>query len=350
MELKNCLGIKVAGAGVCWPEDLLGGQAQLDNAAVYQHLLGDDWQQELLAKGWDKQRPKQEFGVSARGWTNGTDVGSLELSIKAIENALELAGINATQVDCIFSVTCTPHQITSTVSGKIAKALGSRAMSIDIRAGGAGALDAMATAALYHNKGCRISVVVAGEVPSQYVGVHDLSNSLLFGDGAAAFVLVSDNTAKDSGLVAAVMGNSDWRGKAFTVPVRLPPQKEVQPADFIFQAPDATYRKCLADTWQKTADILNAQLADESLDLRAILPYAVTRNQVLTAVESFDADCGASLSLLENHGCIGCASPLAALVLHWLENYKQGTDQQGDLLGSMAVAGGISWAALLWRL
>lgn len=350
MELKNCLGIKVAGAGVCWPEDLLGDDAQFDNAAVYQHLLGEEWQQQLLAKGWDNQRPTQEFGVSARGWTNGTDIGSLELSIKAVENAMELAGVDASQLDCIFSVTCTPHQITSTVSGKIAKALGSRAMSIDIRAGGAGALDAMATAALYHNKGCRISVVVAGEVPSQYVGVHDLSNSLLFGDGAAAFVLVSDNTAEDSGLVAAVMGNADWQGKAFTVPVRLPPQQPVQPADFIFQAPDAAYRQCLADSWQKTADTLKRQLVDGGLELHAILPYAVTRNQVLAAVEPFDADCDASLSLLQNHGCIGCASPLAALVLHWLENYKQGREQQGNLLGSMAVAGGISWAALLWRL
>ena len=350
MQLSNLYGIRIAGAGLSWPKDILGESAQLDNAGAYAALLGPDWEQYLGDKGLDKSKPKEIFGVEERGWTRGTDKGSLELSIDAVEKALKVAGIDSSQVDCIFSATCTPHQITSTLSGKIAKSLGSTAMSIDIRAGGAAGLDAMATAALYHQQGCKVSVVVTAEVASQYMGDHDLGNGLLFGDGAAAFVLVTDSSAKEAGLVGAIMGNADWQGKAFTVPTRIPPLKTVNPDDFFFQTPDKTYRKCLADTWDNTSKVLREYYPQECKQLTAMLPYAVTKDQVLAAVEPFNVDCEASLNLLAEHGCIGCASPMASLAMHWLNQHNQGNDQTGDVLGSMAVAGGISWAALLWRL
>ena len=81
-----------------------------------------------------------------------------------------------------------------------------------------------------------------------------------------------------------------------------------------------------------------------------MLPYAITRPQVLSAVEPFNAPCNAALTLLENHGCIGCASPMAALVQHMQNGATSGANLHGEIVGSMAVAGGISWSGLLWRL
>lgn len=350
MILGAIPGIRIAGAANAWPQDLLGETAQLNNEQVYAAFLGSDWKAILSDRQWDLDRPRQMFGVNTRGWTRGSAIGSLELSIAAAEKALAQSGFNAGDLNCIFSATCSPYQITSTLSGKIAKHLNTDAVAMDIRAGGAGGLNSMATAALYHSHGCKVSLVVSAEASSQYIGSHDLANGLLFGDGASAMVLVSDANAGASGLVGAVMGNAGWKGKPFTVPGRLPPGQNFDPEDYLFQTPDATYRACLADTWARTAERLQQTFPAQCRSLTAMLPYAVTQQQVLAAAEPFNAPCDASLTLLAHHGCIGCASPMAALVQHWQSTVASGKDPHGEMLGSMAVAGGISWSGLLWQL
>lgn len=350
MKLAAIPGIRIAGAANAWPEELLGSSARLSNEQVYAHFLGNDWRSILAARQWSPDRPAQEFGVTARGWTRGSSVTSLELSIAAAEKALTQSGISPGDLNCIFSATCTPFQISSTLAGKIARHLKTDAAAIDIRAGGAAGLNSMATAALYHSHGCKVSLVVATEASSQYVASDDLANGLLFGDGASAMVLVSDPDAGQSGLVGAVMGNADWKGKPFTVPGRLPPAVDCNAKDYRFQIPDHTYRACLTDTWARTAEHLLRTFPAQCSELNAMLPYAITRPQVLSAVEPFNAPCNAALTLLENHGCIGCASPMAALVQHMQNGATSGANLHGEIVGSMAVAGGISWSGLLWRL
>jgi len=342
MQLQAITGISIQGMATAWPEDLLGPSARKSDDDVYAQVLGKEWQTILQQKNWDTARTRTTLGVSHRSWTRGTTVGSVDLSITAAEKALADAGINAADVDCIVAATCTPDHITSTVAGKVAKHLKTSAAAIDIRAGGAGGLNAMSTAALYHRAGCKISLVVAAEVSSKYLGEHDLSNALLFGDGAAAFVLVS--AADAGGLIGAVSGNSDWQGTAFTVPGILPPAKDSNAADFQFQKPDTVYREHLNNNWVLAAETLRSTFPDATGKLSAVLPYAVTPAQIEQCANSFSTRSDASLALLKEHGCIGCASPLAAMVSHWQQH-----DTPGETIASLAVAGGISWAGILWQ-
>lgn len=349
MTLQAIPGIRIAGVANAWPEDLLGTSAHYSNEQVYAAFLGSQWRETLQDKQWNAERPAELFGVKTRGWTRGSNIGSLEMGIAAAETALDRAGLKASDLNCIFFASCSPFQITSTLAGKLAHHLHCDAAAIDLRAGGAGGLDSLATAALYHANGCKVSLVVAAEASSQLIGQHDLANGLLFGDGASALVLVSDNAANNAGLAGAVMGNAHWQGKAFTVPGRLPPTPGFDPQDYLFQAPDAAYRACLANTWAATSTRLREAFPEKAQSLDAILPYAVTRDQVLNAATPFNASCNASLKLLEAHGCTGCASPLGALVTYIEEKMLLNQSLQGDLVGSLAVAGGISWSGLLWQ-
>ena len=350
MTLNPVKGITVTGMATAWPEDLLGPAAEMHDADVYASILGDSWREYLTERQWDFERSWKEFGVRRRGWTRGTAVGSLELGIAAGKKALADAGIKASDVDCIVAATCSPNHITSTIAGKLAKHLKTTAAAIDIRAGGAGGLNALVTAALYHTAGCKVSLVIAAEVSSKYLGDHDLSNALLFGDGAAALVLVSDPNGGEAGLVGAVIGNSDWQGSAFTVPGVLPPPENYSVEDYRFQRPDAIYRENLARCWDETGKALRDAFPREQPDLNAVLPYAVTRDQVVQCVEQFGVSGEDSIALLAEHGCIGCASPLAAMVLHWQRRRSNGGDIADETIASLAVAGGISWTGLLWRI
>jgi len=350
MKLNPVRGIAIKGMATAWPEDLLGPAAHMSDDDVYAAILGDNWRRQLTERQWDAERAKNELGVGQRGWTRGTPVGSVELAIAAAEKALSDAGIDAADVDGIFAATCSPSYITSTIAARLARHLQTDAAAIDIRAGGAGGLNALATAALYHSAGCRISIVVAAEVSSKYLAAHDIANALLFGDGAAALVLVSEPAAGEAGLAGAVLGNSDWQGTAFTVPGILPPAAESKVEDYRFQKPDAIYRERLADCWTETSIALREAYPHELAGLSAVLPYAITRDQVSQCAAPFGVGADASIALLAEHGCIGCASPLAAMVAHRQKRRSDGGYVAGETVASLAVGGGISWTGLIWRM
>jgi len=349
LTLNPVNGITITGMATAWPEELLGSAAYKSNSDVHEALLGDSWRDILSTKGWEPERAQHTFGIEGRSWTRGTEVGSLELGISAAEKALRVAGIEATDVDCIIAATSTPNHITSTMAARIANHLNTSSAAIDIRSGGAGGLDALATAATYHAAGCKASLVVAAEVPSKYLGRHDLSNAVLFGDGAVAIVLKSDHKAGQAGFAGAVIGNTTWDGTPFTVPGSLPPADNHHPEAYLFQRPDHIYLEQMAECWQETSIALRSAFPQECSNLGAVFPYSVTRDQVRQCAETFGLSGSSSLKLLAEHGCTGCASPLIAMALHWENRQASDASNINETVAAIAVAGGISWAGLLWR-
>lgn len=348
-KINAVTGLRIVGACNVWPQDLLGSAAQLTNAQVYEKLLGPEWSNIARERALDLFKPAQAYGVNARGWTQGSAIGSVELAIAAAEKVLAESGYDAADLDCIIAATSTPSYITSSIAGKIAKHLNVSAAALDIRAGGAAGLNAIATAAMYHTNGCKLSLIVAAEAPTKYLSQRDLANGLLLGDGAAALIIASDTSAGAAGLVGGVIGSAMWHGTAFTVPGALPPTHASNFDEFLWQKPDAEYRACLAQAWEMAGQQLREAFPVESASLSALLPYAVTRDQVRAAAAPFNAACDISLQLLENRGCIGCASPIAALSDYWNEFVKGEKNSGSNCVGSIAVAGGISWASLLWQ-
>lgn len=350
MKLNAVTGLKIVGAANIWPQDVLGDSARLSNPQVYRAFLGSDWQEVVKERSLDIGWPAHAYGVNARGWTRGSSIGSLELGIAAADKVLAESGCRPEDIDCIIAATSTPNYITSSLAGKIAKHLNIGAAALDIRSGGAAGLNAMTTAATYHANGCKVSLIVAAEAGSKYLGQHDLSNGLLFGDGASALVVRSDASAGEAGLLGSVVGNFSWAGRAFTVPGKLPPDLQSTAEDFVWQKPDATYLAHLSQSWELAGRQLRDAFPGHCASLSAFLPYAVTKDQVLSAAAPFGAPCDISLRLLSDHGCLGCTSPLASLVEYWREYQRPGKTCGGQTIASLAVAGGISWAGLLWQL
>ena len=348
------MGLQILAASTAWPEDLLGDAATFRQQDVYRTFMGEDWEQRLAEKNRDWRQSSEVWGVETRGWLRGSDLDVLDLALSAARAALAEADCLPSELDCILVGTSTPARISSSVAGKVACALGCDGAAIDIRAGGAAGLDALLTAAAYLAQGCRRVLVIASEAPSLYLGAHDISNALLFGDGAAAILLGCANTGTSgesaSGLCAARVGNENWQGKAFTIPGSLPPGESWDREDYCFQQPDKAYLNCLHAAWETANRSLPTDLPAQCEGLAQALPYAVRREQVLESAACFSAPAEHSLQLLKEHGCIGCASPLAGLVSYWatLPEAERNTGQHR--VASVAVAGGISWTALIWAL
>ena len=189
-------------------------------------------------------------------------------------------------------------------------------------------------------------LVVAAETPSLYLNREDLSTAVLFGDGAAALLLRS-SPGSTSGLLGAVMERRDAPGRPFTVPGSLPPRvDELSAGRYRFQKPDASYREAIAESWDALCRELRSAFPEEVRRLDHFVPYAVTAPQVRSAAASLGVSREQTFDMLARYGCLGCAGTLASLdALR-----RQHRTRPGQIIALAAVAGGVSMAAMLWRL
>jgi 3-oxoacyl-[acyl-carrier-protein] synthase-3 len=164
--------------------------------------------------------------VKTRHWmvdpaTGEHYVGNTDMAYNAAKQALELAGIEAGEVDLIVTSTASPEYLLPSMAVFLQEKLGiKRCAAIEIRSGCAGAVEALDLARLYLERGqYRTAVVVGSEAISPllvpvYLGkdpesvrMRDRLAPYNFGDGAGAIVLrASEEGPGIQGSVIASVG------------------------------------------------------------------------------------------------------------------------------------------------
>lgn len=344
---RSCAGVALLGAACAFPRDLLGEGTSLSAADAAAELLGDGWEAELERQGFDLERHGRGLGVLRRGWLRGRGLGSQELAVAAGRSALEHAHCVPAEIDAVFVATCTPPHVTKNLAAAVVNDLGGQAAAVDVRAGGAGGLEAWIAGTEAVRSGASRVLVIAAEAASPYANPRDLANALLFGDGAGALVL--GKVEGPQGLLLAQSGTARVAGTPFTVPGRLPPPLQRPHARddgaFRFQRPDAEYRDGLAATWAHVSEGLLQALEQRDLCADALLPYAVSRPQLDALGSAWGLEPDAARAQLSEHGCLGSAGALA-LVAKYVRT--RGQNAPAQVLTSLAVGGGVSWCRLAW--
>jgi 3-oxoacyl-[acyl-carrier-protein] synthase-3 len=129
-------------------------------------------------------------GIKERRWATD-DETVRSMAVAAANNALERAGIDARQVDCVIVSTVTHFQQTPALATLVALDLGTdRAAAFDISAACAGFCHGLALAADMVRGGSAGHVVVIGvERLSDLTDVTDRASAFIFADGAGAAVV-----------------------------------------------------------------------------------------------------------------------------------------------------------------
>lgn len=149
--------------------------------------------------------------VKTRHWCVDTETGehatsNSEMAYRAVEEALELAGLEADEVELLVLSTASPEYHLPPTSVFVQEKLGlRRCASVDIRSGCAGAVEALSLARLHLEHGDYDNAVVVGSeaispliVPlflgqdPNRVRMRDKLGIYSFGDGAAAMVLKAE--------------------------------------------------------------------------------------------------------------------------------------------------------------
>lgn len=143
-------------------------------------------------------------------------VGTSLLAAQAAEKALKSAGIKADEIDLIIAATSTPDMPLPSTACFIQQKIGAKkAAAFDLAAACAGFVYGLSTAEQFILGGMYQKVLVIGaDVISPYIDWTDRSTCVLFGDGAAAAVVVA---SEKNGILASVLGSDGQYADLLTI-------------------------------------------------------------------------------------------------------------------------------------
>ena len=166
------MGVALTGLGAQLPKKIL------DNAELARRL--DVTEQWIFSRTGINERR-----IAGDEETSGT------LAASAGRSALERAGVDPTDLDCVIVATCTPDYLLPSTAALVAATLGAtRAAAFDLNAACSGFLYGIAQAyALIESGGARRVLVCGADVLSRSTDYTDPKSSIIFGDGAGAAVI-----------------------------------------------------------------------------------------------------------------------------------------------------------------
>ena len=143
-----------------------------------------------------------------------TEESNASMCAEAAKRALEDAGMTAGEIDLIIVGTITPDHVTPSLACEISALIGAeRAVCFDINAACSGFVyslhtaHAFLTAGIYQN-----AIVIGAEVLSRIMDWGDRSTCVLFGDGAGAAVVRTEET----GIIAFDQGSDGVKGSVLS--------------------------------------------------------------------------------------------------------------------------------------
>ncbi len=154
----------------------------------------DDW---ITSRTGIKQRRKA-----------APDEYTSQFAARAARQAIERAGIEASDIDLLLCATVTPDQILPATGCLIQAGLGAhQAAAMDLVAACSGFLYGLALAdSMIRTGQSKYALVIGAEILTRYVDYTDRSTCVLFGDGAGAAVLGPVESPR--GILAARIRNS----------------------------------------------------------------------------------------------------------------------------------------------
>lgn len=202
-------------------------------------VAGREW---LERTGLEHRRWSATPGGGRLDGAPGTD----QLLTTATEQALDDAGLAASDVDVLVTATTTPSRYTSAMATTVSGRLGITGMALDVRAGCPSALHAFVIAANQLRAGASVAVVTAAEALSAVApGVGPLA--YLAGDAAAAVVLTATDDP-DRGIVGGWVGNDGTVSDQVGTPGLLPPSPGSADEDFRLRFGDG-YDDAASGAW-----------------------------------------------------------------------------------------------------
>lgn len=273
------------------------------------------------------------------------DETTCDLAYQASLKALEMANVNAEDLDLIIVATTTPDKIFPSTATILQHKLGnSGSPAFDIQAVCTGFIYALSTADQFIKTGMAKKVLVVGaESMSRITNWEDRNTCVLFGDGAGAVVL---EATTEEGILSTHLHADGKHEELLHVPSGISkPAKTDDISEITMNMKGNEVFKVAVNTLSKIAkETLEANnITKEDLDW--LVPHQANMRIIKATAKKLSLDENQTVVTVNKHANTSSASVPLALN----EAVRDGRIQKGQLLLLEAFGGGFTWGSALIR-
>jgi 3-oxoacyl-[acyl-carrier-protein] synthase-3 len=329
----------------------------MSTCATPVHFAG--WGADVPSAVLSNAELEQRFGVE-EGWIEAkTGIGARRvlspgestatLATNAARAALTGAGLEPSDIDIIVLATCTPEQPIPHTAAFVGGELGIRCGSFDLNTACSGFVYGLVvTGALLNASPASRALLIASEAYSRFMNPQDRSTSVVFGDGAGAFVLGRTSDG-ERGILASDLGCEGSLTDIVGIPAggsRRPTTPEtVANADNRLQMMG---RPVFEFAVGALVESIDSTMARASVDLAAVkwfVPHQANLRIIEKVGEKLHIEPERVVLNIDRFGNTGAASIAIALS----EAATDGRIERGDLVLMSSVGAGMTWATALIR-
>jgi len=323
-------GLAITGSGSAAPPRLL------DNVELSQFVeTSDDW---IASRTGIRQRHLSTPDASLR-----------LLAAQAGQQALEMAGLAATDLDLIILATSTPDDLFGTAALVQAELGANKAVAFDLTAACSGFVFGLVTAAQFIRAGAYHNILLIGaDVLSRWVDWSDRRTCVLFGDGAGAVVIQAHSEDHLLGFELRSDGNQN---SCLTLAFQ-PEPRELSPGLTVgqgnFQPIQMNGQEVYRFAVKKVPEVIEKALFRANLTVEQVdwLLLHQANQRILDAVaERLGIPDHKVISNMGEYGNTSAASIPLALD----ERVRTGQVKVGDIVASSGFGAGLSWGAVVFR-
>jgi len=271
------------------------------------------------------------------------------LSVAAAQQALDRAGLRASDVDLILVATSSPDYFVPPVSSMIQDRLGARCGAFTLVAGCTGFVYGLATAQQFIASGAYQNILVIGaEVISRNIDWEDRNTCVLFGDGAGAVVLQASDSP--TGVLSFVLGSDGSGAEHLIVPgggVAMPMSQRVvdERAQYIRMNGREVFKfatRVLARAAVKAIE--KSGLSIDDIDL--LIPHQANGRIIELAARQLGLPMEKVFVNIDRYGNTSAASIPVALV----EAIEQGRCSEDSTIVMVGFGAGLTWASAVVKM
>jgi len=296
---------------------------------------------DLVARGVDTNDEwiVTRTGISSRYLAEPGATAS-ELGLTAARRALEMAGVDGSEIDLIIVATSTPDFIFPSTACLIQGQLGNKgATAFDVQAVCSGFVYALGIADKFIRSGSHKKALVIGtEVFSRILDWNDRGTCVLFGDGAGAVVLEASDTP---GILATALHADGSQSRILNVPGQIC-NGQVTGDPFLRMDGQAVFKfavRVLADV----AEEVCATAGIRSSEVDWLIPHQANIRIIDATGRKLGVDRNKVIVTVDRHGNTSAASVPLALD----EAVRDGRIRRGQRVLLEGVGGGFTWGAAL---
>jgi 3-oxoacyl-[acyl-carrier-protein] synthase-3 len=268
-----------------------------------------------------------------------------DLALAAANNALEMAGISAEDIDLIVVGTATPDKVFPATACIIQRRLGiGGCAAFDIQAACSGFVYGLDVADRYVRTGAAQNALVIGaETLSRIVNWEDRATAVLFGDGAGAVVL---QACDEPGIISTHIHADGQYEDLLQVQQGISRGYDAVRAEqaFIEMNGNAVFRRAVATLDSIARETLDKNNIDKH-DLDWFVPHQANLRIISAAAKKLDMPMERVIVTVDEHANTSAASiPLA-----FDAAVRDGRIQRGELILFEAFGAGFTWGSALLK-